>query len=161
MQPGEQIIIPNGTQSTGASGGTAGAYEAAAAGNSFPWGSGPIYGLNGYDFGYCTWYVAGAGPGVPTNWGNADSWARYAALSGWKCGLTPSVGAIAQTSAGYEGHVAVVEGVSADSTMIEYRDINNYGDGGGWDRVGQPGPGSLPLSTTLRTRCYPIDNEFC
>lgn len=142
LQPGEQIIIPNGTQPAPAIAGAA--YAAAANSTTFPWGGNtPVYGSNGYDFGYCTWYVA-TQISVPGNWGNADAWAHYAAMSGWNVSLTPTVGAIAQTSAGYEGHVAVVEAVSADGTMIEYRDMNNYGDGGGWDKVGQAwAPASL------------------
>ena len=76
---------------------------------------------------------------VPTNWGNADTWAIYATLSGWTVSSVPRVGAIAQTSAGYEGHVAVVEAVSPDGSQIQYSDMNNYGDGGGWGRVGYSG----------------------
>jgi surface antigen len=96
-----------------------------------------MYGFNGYDFGFCTWYVA-TQVSVPGNWGNASSWAYYARLSGWNVGSTPTVGSIAQTAraAGGEGHVAMVEGVSPDGSQIEIRDMNNYGDGGGFDRVG-------------------------
>lgn len=57
LQPGEQIIIPNGTQPAPAIAGAA--YAAAANSTTFPWGGNtPVYGSNGYDFGYCTWYVA-------------------------------------------------------------------------------------------------------
>lgn len=132
LQPGEQILIPNATETVAApspysygSGGSVG----------FPWGSGPMYGYNGYDFGYCTWYVA-TQINVPGNWGNASSWAYYARLSGWNVSKTPTVGSIAQTAlaAGGEGHVAVVDGVNG--ALVHIRDMNNYGDGGGWDRVG-------------------------
>lgn len=127
LQPGEQIIIPDGTQ--------AAAPAPLAAG--FAWGSGPLYGFNGYDFGFCTWYVA-TQISVPGNWGNASSWAYYARLSGWTVSSIPTVGSIAQTpyAAGGEGHVAVVDGVSADGKQIHIRDMNDYGDGGGFDRVG-------------------------
>lgn len=131
ITPGEQIIIPSGTlPGTGS--------PAANTGTSFAWGGGsPIYGsYNGYDLGYCTWYVA-TQVRVPSNWGNASSWAYYAALSGWNVSTTPTVGSIAQTAlaAGGEGHVAMVEAVNG--SQVEIRDMNNYGDGGGWDRVGQ------------------------
>jgi surface antigen len=127
LKVGEQIIIPNGQVQTAT-------FASPSLDTPSSWG-GPTYGYNGYDFGYCTWYVA-TQVAVPSNWGNASSWAYYASLSGWNVSTTPAVGAIAQTAlaAGGEGHVAVVEGVNGDS--IEIRDMNNYGDGGGWDRVG-------------------------
>ncbi|TAH35398.1 LysM peptidoglycan-binding domain-containing protein [Candidatus Saccharibacteria bacterium] len=90
------------------------------------------YGGNGYDFGYCTWYVA-TQVAVPTNWGNASTWAYYAALSGWTVSSTPKVGAIAQTSRGYEGHVAMVQDVSPDGSQVLIRDMNGIA---GWGRVG-------------------------
>jgi surface antigen len=131
LKVGERILIPNGqvaapaavsTTSTGGS-------------SSFPWGAGPIYGSNGYDYGYCTWYVA-TQVSVPSNWGNASSWAYYAGLSGWNVSTTPTVGSIAQTAlaAGGEGHVAMVEAVNG--SQVEIKDMNNYGDGGGWGKVG-------------------------
>ncbi len=130
LQVGEQIIIPNATMPVSTP-----SHASFSAG--FPWGSGPIYGYNGYDFGFCTWFVA-TQISVPSNWGNASSWAYYARLSGWNVSSAPQVGAIAQTpyAAGGEGHVAVVDGVSADGSMIHVKDMNNYGDGGGFDRVG-------------------------
>jgi surface antigen len=130
LQVGEQIIIPNATQAvayssaSGGSGATSGA---------FPWGSGPMYGFNGYDYGYCTWYVA-TQVNVPGNWGNASTWAYYAGLSGWNVSKAPTVGSIAQTgnAAGGEGHVAIVTGVNPDGT-IQIRDMNGLA---GWGRVG-------------------------
>jgi len=121
LQVGEQIIIPNGQQ------------PAPVEVEDFY----PSYGANGYDFGYCTWYVA-TQISVPSNWGNASSWAYYAALSGWTVSTTPTVGAIAQTAdaAGGEGHVAIVDAVSADSSQIQFRDMNGLA---GWDRVGYSG----------------------
>jgi N-acetylmuramoyl-L-alanine amidase len=129
LQAGEQIIIPNGTQTAAVT-----TSYAVSTGNSFPWGSGPIYGSNGYDYGYCTWYVASQ-IAIPSNWGNASSWAYYAALSGWTVSSTPKVGAIAQTpyAAGGEGHVAIVDAVSADGTKVEISDMNGIA---GWGRVG-------------------------
>lgn len=138
LNPGEQIVIPNGNmpsspsafgiESDSANGGS---------GSSFPWGgNSPVYGYNGYDFGYCTWYVA-TQVSVPSNWGNASSWAFYAALSGWNVSTAPSVGSVAQTAdaAGGQGHVAIVEAVNGN--QVEIKDMNDYGDGGGFDRIGQ------------------------
>ncbi len=117
---GQQIIIPDAIKVTV----TRAAYSSNSAG--FPWGGySPVYnGSNGYDWGYCTWYVAKELGNVPSNWGNANTWAYYAARSGWDVSVTPSVGAIAQTSAGAEGHVAIVEWVSDDGTQMRYRDMN-------------------------------------
>jgi len=128
LKPGEQILIPNGSVA-------APAVARVAATPSFPWGGySPVYGYNGYDYGYCTWYVANR-VAVPSNWGNASSWAYYAGMSGWTVSSKPIPGAIAQTpyAAGGLGHVAYVEAVSADGTMMKYSDMNGLA---GWGRVG-------------------------
>jgi surface antigen len=125
---GEQILIPNGQIQAVAA--TYGAARLLGAG-SFT----AQYGSNGYDYGYCTYYAA-ARSGAPSNWGNANTWAYYAALSGWTVSSSPRVGAIAQTSAGYLGHVAIVEQVSADGSQIIYSDMNGLA---GWGRVGTSG----------------------
>jgi len=132
ITPGELVIIPNGQVQ-------ANVYSASSSydSSSFPWGTGPVYGFNGYDYGFCTWYVASQ-ISVPSNWGNASSWAYYATVSGWTVSSKPTVGAIAQTpyAAGGEGHVAIVDAVSADGTQIKYRDMNGLA---GWGRVGYSG----------------------
>lgn len=142
LTPGERIIIPDATLNTSHAVTTVSA-SVPSNNAAFPWGNGPIYGSNGYDYGYCTWYVATQIP-VPSNWGNASSWAYYAALSGWNVSLSPTVGAIAQTAnaAGGEGHVAVVDAVSADGSQIQIRDMNGIA---GWGRVGYSG--WIPAST--------------
>lgn len=125
LHTGEQIIIPNGSiQAVAVTrsflGGSAGSFTAQ-------------YGSNGYDYGYCTYYAA-ARSGAPSNWGNANTWAYYAALTpGWTVSSAPRVGAIAQTSRGYLGHVAIVEAVSADGSQMKYSDMNGIA---GWGRVG-------------------------
>ena len=124
LKPGEQILIPDGSV-------VAVATRTAAAAIAYG-GFTPTYGSNGYDYGYCTWYVASR-IAVPNNWGNANSWAYYASASGWTVSSTPVAGAIAQTPAGYAGHVAVVEAVSADGTQIKYSDMNGLK---GWGQVG-------------------------
>jgi surface antigen len=135
LQVGEQILIPNGTQPQTQ---VVATVASAISSSSFPWGGDtPVYGSNGYDYGYCTWFVASQ-ISVPNNWGNASSWAYYAALSGWNVSSTPTVGAIAQTpyAAGGEGHVAIVTAVSPDGTQIKYEDMNGLA---GWGRVGYSG----------------------
>lgn len=122
---GSQIVVPNGFVR-----GLSTATQIRSA--SFPWGSSPIYGYNGYDYGYCTWYVANRLP-VPSNWGNANTWDNLAPMSGWSVSTAPKAGAVAQSNRGYFGHVAVVEAVSPDGTMIKYSDMNGLA---GFGRVG-------------------------
>jgi surface antigen len=133
LQVGEQIIIPNGTETPVVS------YYS----YGFAWGSNAIYGFNGYDWGECTWYVA-TQIAVPANWGNASTWAAGAEAAGWQVSSVPTVGAIAQTpySAGGEGHVGIVVAISGSE--VEIRDMNDYGDGGGFDKVGE---GWSPISS--------------
>jgi surface antigen len=126
MKAGDRILIPNGTQPAPV------AVVTASAVAGFGWGSAPIYGFNGYTYGYCTWYVANK-VAVPANWGNANTWDNRAALSGWIVSSIPKPGAVAQTDRGSEGHVAYVEAVSDDGTMIKYSDMNGLA---GWGRVG-------------------------
>jgi surface antigen len=83
---------------------------------------------NDYDWGQCTWYVAGRRQ-VPSNWGNADTWYERAQESGWAVGTTPAIGAIASTTAGYYGHVALVEKISADYEYVYVSEMNYVGVG--------------------------------
>lgn len=131
LQVGEEIIIPNASQSAATASGIARGSGGVNTNAGFPWGAGPLYGYNGYDYGYCTWYVA-TQINVPANWGNASTWAYYARLSGWNVSSTPTVGAIAQRGGG-EGHVGIVTAVNPDGTIV-MRDMNGFA---GWGRVGQ------------------------
>lgn len=119
---GKRIVIPNGQVVASVA-----SYRYSGIG-SFS----PAYGYNGYDRGWCTWYVANR-ISVPTNWGNANTWDDRARLSGWTVSGTPQPGAVAQSNRGSMGHVAVVEAVSPDGTMIKYSDMNGIA---GFNRVG-------------------------
>ncbi len=140
LKPGEQIIIPDGIIVPVVAAPVYASKAASASGASstnrasFSFGGGPLYGSNGYDYGYCTWYVANR-IGVPSNWGNAYTWDNLAPLSGWSVSSVPQVGAVAQTDFGASGlgHVAVVEAVSDDGSMIKYSDMNGLS---GFGRVG-------------------------
>lgn len=127
LRPGEQIIIPNGQIQK--------AVYTTTTSYGFAFGSSAVYGYNGYDWGFCTWYVANR-IAVPSNWGNANTWDNLAPLSGWTVSSTPRAGAIAQTDRGSEGHVAYVEEVSEDGTQIKYSDMNGLA---GFGRVGYSG----------------------
>lgn len=129
---GRRIIIPEGSQQVAAATATGLRPTSILGASAVAWGSSPMYGVNGYDYGYCTWYVANRLP-VPGNWGNANTWDDYASRSGWSVSRTPVPGAVGQSNSGYYGHVAVVEAVSADGTMIKYSDMNGLS---GWGREG-------------------------
>ncbi|MGF7229425.1 MAG: LysM peptidoglycan-binding domain-containing protein [Candidatus Saccharibacteria bacterium] len=128
LQPGEQIVVPNGQVKQAV-------YRALTVSYGFSFGGSPIYGSNGYDPGFCTWYVANR-VAVPSNWGNANTWDNLAPLSGWTVSSVPRQGAIGQTDRGSEGHVAYVEAVSADGTQIKYSDMNGLA---GFNHVGYSG----------------------
>ncbi len=127
LYPGELIIIPNGHVAATVS---YGLFIVS-------------YGGNGYDFGWCTYYAASR-VNVPNNWGNASTWDDYARLSGWTVSSRPVAGAVAQTdyAAGGLGHVAYVEAVSPDGSMIKYSDMNGLA---GWGAIGYSG--WVPSST--------------
>lgn len=129
---GETIVIPDGVQPAAPTAG--GARLASFATGGFAWGAQAVYGgSNAYAYGWCTWGVANL-IDVPSNWGNASSWASAARLSGWTVTGTPRVGAIAQTSIGWGGHVGIVTAVSEDGTMIKYKDMNGLA---GFGRYGE------------------------
>lgn len=129
LKAGEKILIPDGQQPAPVVVARVSSYYAA----GFSFGSGAIYGYNGYDYGYCTWYVANR-VSVPSNWGNANTWDDLAGRSGWVVSTVPRAGAIAQTDRGSLGHVAVVDAVSEDGTQIKYSDMNGLA---GWGREGR------------------------
>jgi hypothetical protein len=81
---------------------------------------------NTYEWGNCTWYVAGR-IHVPETWGNANTWAYYAQLAGYTVSGTPIVGAVAQTSAGFYGHVAIVSAI--EDGMVSIDEMNVLGLG--------------------------------
>ncbi len=125
LVPGQEIIIPDGVLPN-VKPATTTVTAAPAIGRAYrPTG---VFG-NGYDFGYCTWYVAGR-RAVPGSWGNANTWYWNARAAGYATGRTPRAGAIAWTSAGYYGHVAYVESVSGSQVLVSEMNYN-----GNWDRV--------------------------
>lgn len=128
---GERIIIPDGKQPSA----TGVAYNGYASGFSF--GTTAVYGYNGYDPGWCTWYAANR-VAVPSNWGNANNWDDGARASGWTVSGVPTAGAIAQSNTGWAGHVGVVDAVKVVNGQyyIKYSDMNGLA---GFGRVGSSG----------------------
>jgi surface antigen len=95
----------------------------------------PVYGYNGYDYGFCTWYVA-TKISIPANWGSAYSWDTAArATPGFRVDNTPTAGSILQDDGSLYGtyHVAYVESVTATSVRIS--EMNVRAHGGGWGAV--------------------------
>ncbi len=93
---------------------------------------------NRYAYGWCTWYAwqwrhDNLGDSMPSNMGNASSWARSAANAGYTVARTPVAGAVFQTAGGsYYGHVGIVNSVNADGS-VTISDMNGVA---GWGRVG-------------------------
>ncbi len=118
---GEYILIPGGVQPAPPRPTyTSGSYS------GFAWGSTAIYGGNGYTAGYCTWHAANRrieiGRPLPRNLGNAATWAPIAQNAGLTVSENPIDGAVLWHRntglAGGLGHVAFVERVNADGTIL-------------------------------------------
>ncbi len=87
-------------------------------------------GSNLYTSGQCTYYVFDrVGGKIGSTWGNVSNWASAAASSGYTVNNTPKAGAIMQTTQGYYGHVAYVEGVNSNGS-VRVSEMN-YGHGAG------------------------------
>ncbi|QUX19576.1 CHAP domain-containing protein [Staphylococcus haemolyticus] len=76
---------------------------------------------NRYSFGNCTYYAFDRrqqlGRSIGSYWGNANNWVYSAKNAGLTVDNRPEVGAIFQTTAGYYGHVGVVEHVNQDGSV--------------------------------------------
>lgn len=116
IYPGQQLKVPGGgsgsssNSSTGKSTSSGGYYT-------------PVfYHQNLYTWGQCTWHVfnrrSEIGKGISTYWWNANNWDNAAAADGYTIDYNPTVGSIAQTDAGYYGHVAFVERVNSDGSIL-------------------------------------------
>lgn len=132
LQAGQTVVIPDGIVPS-----TATPITRLASSNASSNGSSTAavarkldsgFRANGYSYGQCTYYVAGRRP-IPNGWGNARSWYYNAQFSGFRVGRMPAVGAVAWTSKGYYGHVALVEQVQGERVFVTEM---NYG---GWNRI--------------------------
>jgi surface antigen len=93
----------------------------------FAFGAQPLYGGNGYSYGYCTWHVANRriaiGKPLPKNLGNAVTWPTLAASAGLGVGDMPRAGAVlwhksSFSIAGGLGHVGFVEKINDDGSIL-------------------------------------------
>lgn len=90
---------------------------------------------NYYTKGQCTWWAyqrrAQLGKPISNRWRNAKNWYYNAQRSGYRTGHTPKRYAVMQSTAGYYGHVAVVERVYSNGSIkvseYNYNRPNAYG----------------------------------
>lgn len=142
INPGQQIVLPGGVLPTNERPGYVAPSSSRTANRVVAYSGNAASVGNRYDYGYCTWYVynrrAELGRPVGSFWGNASTWASYARGSGYLVNNTPSVGAVLQNSwqAGGYGHVAVVERVNPDGSII-VSEMNYYG----WNVASGPSTG--------------------
>ena len=94
---------------------------------------------NRYAYGWCTWYAwqwrHDNMPGnydLPSNLGNANTWAAAAAAAGFKVNRSPQRGDVFQTASGWAGHVGIVQSVNPDGSIV----ISDMNGVAGWGRVG-------------------------
>ncbi len=80
---------------------------------------GYFYGLGGsYGRGQCTQWAWYKRQDLPSNLGNANTWAARAAAAGYTVNRTPAAGAVFQTNSGWYGHVGYVESVNSDGSIV-------------------------------------------
>ena len=133
LKTDQKIIIPDGREPAPVAQPVyvAAGPAAPAQTTGFAFGSQPLYGGNGYSYGYCTWHAANrrlaSGLPMPRNLGNAVTWATLGARAGLDVGGTPRAGAILWHKntyiAGGLGHVGFVEAVN-DNGSITVSDMN-------------------------------------
>lgn len=142
FNPGQRIVIPGGVlpaeqvpgyQPPSASRGNTSQSFGGSSGYRVNSGIASASAGNRYAFGNCTWYVyerrAQLGRPVGSFWGNANSWSIYAQSAGFTVNNQPATGAILSERSGYYGHVAVVETVNGDGSIV-ISEMNNYAYGG-------------------------------
>lgn len=125
---GAKIVIPEGSIPAPV---VRRSYSSVATG--FRFGSSAVYGYNGYDYGYCTWYASNRrseiGRPIPANLGNASTWKSRAQLAGIPVSNVPQPGAVIWTPPrDYYGHVGFVEDVFPDgSVRVSEMNVRGWG----------------------------------
>ncbi|MDO5375166.1 MAG: LysM peptidoglycan-binding domain-containing protein [Staphylococcus rostri] len=115
--PGQSGYAPTTATNTAAAGGATGTTQANGGYNS------PTFNhQNLYTWGQCTWHAfnrrAETGQPISTYWWNADHWANRAVADGYTVNNSPQAGAIMQSYEGPVGHVAYVERVNPDGSVL-------------------------------------------
>lgn len=118
IYPGQVLKVPGSGSGSSATSSTSTSKSTSSNGYYTP----IFYHQNLYTWGQCTWHVfnrrAEIGKGISTYWWNANNWDNAAAADGYTIDYHPTVGSIAQTDAGYYGHVAFVERVNSDGSIL-------------------------------------------
>src|SRR5262249_55825624 len=132
IQPGEVIVIPDGTPPSARTSSLA----SVTSGAGFAWGGfSAVFSGNGYGYGYFTWWGGGCraqiGRPIPSNLGNASTWKVLAQRAGIPVGNQAQAGAVIWFPPhDYYGHVGFVESVDPDGT-VHISEMNAVG----WGRV--------------------------
>lgn len=74
-----------------------------------------------YQAGQCVWYIAST-IGVPRGLGNAADWIRNATAMGYQTGK-PVKGAVGVSTAGYYGHVVLVEATDGNNVLVSEMNV--------------------------------------
>jgi len=131
LTPGLKIIVPNGVLPGNEQPGYLAPVVYSSTGSAYAGYRAGSVG-NKYAYGNCTWYAyerrAAMGMPVGSFWGNGGSWGYSARAAGYVVNNTPSYGAVL-VEAGSPGHVAVVESVADDGTVV-VSEMNNAAYGG-------------------------------
>lgn len=136
LKEGTTIVIPGGEEPEP----PAPTYFSSAASTPSFGSITPVYGGNGYSYGYCTWHAANRraaiGRPIPRNLGNAVTWASIAAAGGLTVSETPIAGAVlwhknsAYIAGGY-GHVGFVESVDGQGNAH----VSDMNYSAGWNAI--------------------------
>lgn len=120
---GKQIIVPNGSPRSSSSSRTTRRTTSSTA-SGYGFAANPVFGGgNTYSRGYCTWHAANRraaiGRPIPNRMGNAIRWASVAAANGYAVDGNPRAGDVLwHRNIGGAGHVAFVEGVNGDGSLL-------------------------------------------
>lgn len=134
---GQQLILPGGVlpenERPGYVAPRSSSYSSGGGGSIVSSSMAGVSAGNRYAYGNCTWYAynrrAALGRPVGSFWGNANTWAINARAAGYQVDYTPAAGAVLVDTAGYYGHVAVVESVQSNGDIV-VSEMNNYAYGG-------------------------------
>src|SRR5262249_552797 len=81
---------------------------------------------NTYEPGNCTFWVA-SNIKVPEDLGNANTWAVNASNEGYTVSDIPKIGAVAQTSGGWRGNVAIVKDIKDGMVLLSEMNVEGLG----------------------------------
>lgn len=121
---GTQIIVPNGSPRSSATARSSRRSTATTSNASYGYAANAVVGGgNTYSRGYCTWHAANRrsaiGRPIPNRMGNAIRWASVASSMGYAVDGKPRAGDVLwHRNIGGAGHVAFVEGVNADGSLL-------------------------------------------